>query len=313
MNPIKNFRKLSPVKRGILIAIAIFVVGLSLGASAYAVTNNFSRDESVAEVDKQEDNDDSITKDLYPESVAGVFDSQEGEQTSSSNQSPIPAESTPQSTNTTSSATTGYRQFTGQQFVDYYNSFVYSNVTSITIKPSITGDEAVDSYIQGLAEDRGYRLRGESLTGTNQPQLTSALKQLQSAASQEAGLNFVLVSGYRSIGDQRGIFLREMDNFGVNRSAITSGSEDQKLENILVTRSVPGYSKHHTGYTVDFGCNGSDLLGFKLSSCFSWISANNYYNAKRFGLIPSYPDGAKYQGPDPEEWEYVWVGENNLR
>ena len=36
--------------------------------------------------------------------------------------------------------------------------------------------------------------------------------------------------------------------------------------------------------------------------------ADNFYNAKRFGFIPSYPDDLNAQGPNPEPWEFVWVG-----
>lgn len=63
---------------------------------------------------------------------------------------------------------------------------------------------------------------------------------------------------------------------------------------------------------MDFGCNSDNLVNFKTTSCFTWISKNNYENAKRFGIIPSYPSGASNQGPNPEEWEYVWVGEPNV-
>lgn len=207
---------------------------------------------------------------------------------------------------------TTYRQFTGQQFVDYYDTIVYSNVTSLETKPFITGDENIDSYIQSLAEGRGYKLRGESLIGANQPVLNSQVSLLQGAASQEAGLNLVAVSGYRSVANQRSIFLNAMANAGVDQSQILSGTQDSLLDSILVTRSIPGYSKHHTGYTMDFGCNSSNLLSFGSTPCFLWLSENNYYNAKRFGFLPSYPEGALNQGPNPEAWEYVWVGEENL-
>jgi len=33
---------------------------------------------------------------------------------------------------------------------------------------------------------------------------------------------------------------------------------------------------------------------------------------KRFGFIPSYPENSGKQGPEPEPWEYVWVGEDVL-
>ncbi len=38
------------------------------------------------------------------------------------------------------------------------------------------------------------------------------------------------------------------------------------------------------------------------------MAADNYRVAKQFGFIPSYPSGAGAQGPEPEPWEYVYVG-----
>ncbi len=94
---------------------------------------------------------------------------------------------------------------------------------------------------------------------------------------------------------------------------IISGESDKEINDILITRSIPGYSKHHTGYTIDIGC-GNYLLDYSFADteCFDWLAVNNYENAKRFGFIPSYPENSGKQGPEPEPWEYVWVGEDVL-
>jgi LAS superfamily LD-carboxypeptidase LdcB len=42
------------------------------------------------------------------------------------------------------------------------------------------------------------------------------------------------------------------------------------------------------------------------------MSKDNYLQAKKYGWIPSYPEGAQQQGPEPEAWEYVWVGTASL-
>jgi LAS superfamily LD-carboxypeptidase LdcB len=320
---LERFSKIKPKYRVLVLLLSLFVIGTLLGGSAVIAQRVSNSNQSA-----QEDSKSSTELASTPESDEQDDSTQSG-QVSGASETVQPVDSTPKpeptpavtpsqpqagSQNTSPSpATSKYRQFTGQQFVDFYNSFVYSNVTSITVKPTITGDPAADARIQNLAETRGYRLRGESLNGGYQPQLNTAITNLRTAAAQEAGLNFVTVSGYRSINDQRGIFLAAMDQVGVNRSLIASGSQDGLIESVLVTRSIPGYSKHHTGYTVDFGCNSQDLLGFINTACYEWISANNYENAKRFGLIPSYPDGAINQGPNPEQWEYVWVGEAALK
>ena len=62
---------------------------------------------------------------------------------------------------------------------------------------------------------------------------------------------------------------------------------------------------------TDLG-SGKDFTDFGSTRAYEWLSSDNYLNAKRFGFIPSYPQGAGKQGPDPEPWEYVWVGEDRL-
>ena len=207
--------------------------------------------------------------------------------------------------------TTEFKTFTGEEFKNFVDNFQFSEVTLTTQKPFIRGDEGADSRIQEIAEERGYKLRPEADCKCLQPLTNEAYNQMKNAIANETGLNLVLVSGFRSISDQRGIFLNQIASY--SNQVIAEGRADQAINQILVTRSIPGYSKHHTGYTLDFGCNSSDLLNFKNTACYRWLSENNYYNAKRFGFIPSYPAGAVLQGPDPEEWEYIWVGVENLK
>ena len=71
----------------------------------------------------------------------------------------------------------------------------------------------------------------------------------------------------------------------------------------------PGYSRHHSGYTIDI--SGSTPI-FANSPGFDWISKDNYANSREFGFIPSYPPNTPNQGPNPEEWEYIWVGKDVL-
>jgi D-alanyl-D-alanine carboxypeptidase len=209
------------------------------------------------------------------------------------------------------SSETIYKQFTGSEFKDFYDNFSYSKVDEITEKPTIRGQIDADKKIQELAEKRGYKLRFEAICQCFQIEASQDWAKLKAAASKEADLNLVLVSGFRSIKDQRDIFLNQITNW--SNQAISEGQADEAINDILVTRSIPGYSKHHTGYTIDLGCNSQDLINFKNTLCYQWLSANNYENAKRFGFIPSYPQGATNQGPDPEQWEFVWVGEENLK
>lgn len=212
-----------------------------------------------------------------------------------------------------------YIQFSGVEFKDFYDVYEYAFVSSIDEKPLITGTANADAYIQNLAESRGYKLRAEAETNRLrqvfgqqlQPEAREAFLVLQEAAQTEVELEIMLVSGYRSIARQREIFSNSIA--GVSIIEIAAGEHDDLLNDILDSRSVPGYSKHHTGYTVDIGC-GNYLLDDSVaeSACFKWLSANNYENAKRFGFLPSYPEGAGNQGPKPEPWEYVWIGQDVL-
>jgi LAS superfamily LD-carboxypeptidase LdcB len=120
---------------------------------------------------------------------------------------------------------------------------------------------------------------------------------------------------------QRSIFNDALQQVAIQKigraytsAEIISGNADDGINAVLDTRSIPGYSKHHTGYTIDVTDSGSGLqfTAFRNTPAYSWMSANNYYNAKRFGFIPSYPTGGASYGPQPEAWEYVWVGEQAL-
>jgi LAS superfamily LD-carboxypeptidase LdcB len=135
----------------------------------------------------------------------------------------------------------------------------------------------------------------------------TAWNELQSEAAQ-AGYSMSIVSAYRSVEDQRVLFLSRLNEAGASIVDVINGTADELITSVLVTSSIPGYSKHHTGYTLDLACAGYAFEQFRDSPCYVWMSENNYENAKRFGFIPSYPADADLQGPDPEAWEYVWVG-----
>ena len=140
--------------------------------------------------------------------------------------------------------------------------------------------------------------------------------------AQQYGIELGLVSGYRSLAHQRSIFVmrleemaQELHHRSVTMEEIAQGQADDVVDGVLKTSSIPGYSKHHTGYAMDWVdiSSGIQFTDFDLTPAHRWLAADNYYNAKRFGFIPSYPYGASQQGPDPETWEYVWVGVDLLR
>lgn len=214
--------------------------------------------------------------------------------------------------------------FTGEQFKQLYDNFAYPNTEQISSTLPITGNAQADIRIRSLAEARGYKLRSipvapiqkigdPNLTGDDllQSRALEAWRQLQKTAQQE-NINLRILSGYRSPELQRSIFNSRLNATGATPAQVAAGQADNLVDYVLKTTSVPGYSRHHTGYTVDFQCGTGSLEAFENSACFKWISANNYEKAKQAGWIPSYPLGAPKQGPDPEPWEYVWVGTEPL-
>ena len=207
-----------------------------------------------------------------------------------------------------------YLTLDGNQFNRLFFEADPGNLASLaeTGPPEITGDSATDKRIRALAKTRGYHRQPEALDKSRlvliegsqhwlQPEAAEAYLELQSAAA-EAGHNLWLVSAFRSYDRQRQIFLSQVDHPYIGGA----------VNEVLKTSSIPGYSKHHTGYAIDLG-DGQLFLGdFALSAGYAWLAADNYLNAKKYGWIPSYPPDGQNQGPEPESWEFTFVGRQHL-
>lgn len=212
------------------------------------------------------------------------------------------------------------KQIKGDEFKQLYLSVAYPNTQEITTPPPITGDAAADARIRQRAEERGYRLSripmGAIIKVEDEPRLENddLLQPLAATswtklreAARKAGYPISLISAYRSPEYQQNLFKERLLAKGVTVAQLASGAGDAAIDETLEMTAVPGYSRHHTGYTVDFWCEDGST-SFLTSTCYQWISADNYKNAMEYGWIPSYPEGATEQGPEPEPWEYVWVG-----
>ncbi|MFT4532233.1 MAG: LAS superfamily LD-carboxypeptidase LdcB [Candidatus Saccharimonadales bacterium] len=206
------------------------------------------------------------------------------------------------------------RTFSGNEFRLLYDQLLQPNLDKVDLPPAITGNDQADSIIRQIAEERGYKLRSNpltELTSTSGPLLQDSVHQpwldLQAEALSE-GYDISIVSAFRSVDTQRSLFLARLAAEGVNVDNVAAGLADAEVDTVLITSSIPGYSKHHTGYTFDLLCAGYGFDDFVSSDCNDWLEANNYEKAKKHGFIPSYPPDADLQGPDPEAWEYVYVG-----
>lgn len=210
------------------------------------------------------------------------------------------------------------KQFTGPEFRDLYNSFAYPNTAAINEKTAITGNEQADDRIRKVAIDRGYQSRSAPVTNAFQDVGDGYLLQQRAAqpwldlviAAKKDGLTIGLTAAYRSAEEQKQIFTTRLAQLGIPVEEIAAGRRDAEISQVLRMTAIPGYSRHHTGYTVDISCEDMPNSSFAYTTCFKWLSANNYEHAKLHGWIPSYPEGTGNQGPDPETWEYVWVGKD---
>jgi hypothetical protein len=214
----------------------------------------------------------------------------------------------------------GFPTMSPDEFVTLLERVQLPGTTGAGPVPAITGNGAADARIVALARGTDYRQRGTAtgpLTGASGVALnleaSDALQRMAWFAAM-AGAPFVAVSGYRSVDDQRGIFLRELAARGAfSAGDIAAGRADGAIEDVLRLNSIPGFSLHHTGDAVDLVAPGGSLGGFWATAAYRWLSADNYANAKAFGFVPSYPVGASAIGPEPEPWEFTYVGVRQLR
>jgi LAS superfamily LD-carboxypeptidase LdcB len=199
-----------------------------------------------------------------------------------------------------------YNLFEKRQELQMLNKYIYQNTVA-------------DNYIKDFAEKRGYTQRPfadeKDIIPFEGVFTRSEVKKAYTTMRDEMlneSIRLHFVSGFRNSTQQRIIFKDKMGDFDINE--ISKGMYNTQLDGVLQTSALPGYSKHHSGYAVDFGC-GNDYLVYKFAEtpCFSWLSENNFQNAKRFGFVPSYPEEALVQGPNPEPWEFVWVGEETIK
>lgn len=212
------------------------------------------------------------------------------------------------------------KDLSGEEFKQLYKSVVYPNTQILVSPPIITGNDEVDTRIRERAEARGYvlqsvpeaaivRIGNEPRLGTDdllQPLAADSWRKMREAA-RRAGYPVSLVSAYRSPNHQRELFVERLYQ-RVSLNELIAGEGEAAIDAVLEVTAVPGYSRHHTGYTIDLWCEDGSTA-FVLSICHDWISEDNYKNAMEFGWIPSYPEGTEMQGPEPEPWEYVWVGD----
>ncbi len=116
------------------------------------------------------------------------------------------------------------------------------------------------------------------------------LKMLNYAAEQ--GVNFRIVSAYRSIKKQRSLYIRAIQKKGIYQ----------------VGTAKPAHSEHHLGTTVDLtSTNRKDVLSvsFDKTKEGRWLQ----HHAHKFGFRQSYTkENIKESGYMAEPWHFRYIG-----
>lgn len=121
-----------------------------------------------------------------------------------------------------------------------------------------------------------------------------ALKELFTAAQEEAGYELHARSGYRSYYTQASLYSSYVESYG--QSAADKYS------------AKPGQSEHQTGLAMDITC---EALNFKLDDTFGETEEGKWVaeNAHRFGYIIRYPKGKEdITGYMYEPWHIRYLG-----
>lgn len=109
-----------------------------------------------------------------------------------------------------------------------------------------------------------------------------------------AGINLGPISGFRTVGDQRQLFERQISR--------QNGSEEAAAR----LSAPPGYSEHHTGYTIDIRDRDEPDTDLKYAmentQAYQWLREN----ACQYGFELSFPDNNQ-QGVSFEPWHWRYI------
>jgi zinc D-Ala-D-Ala carboxypeptidase len=138
-----------------------------------------------------------------------------------------------------------------------------------------------------------------NLVGTMQrlaPETAAAWRTMKQTAA-DAGVQLLLVSGFRSVAHQADIIRRKL----------VAG---QSIDAILAVNAAPGFSEHHTGWAIDVASPGTRPLttDFENSAAFAWLTTN----AGRHGFRMPYERGNRF-GFEYEPWHWSQVDTHERR
>ena len=108
------------------------------------------------------------------------------------------------------------------------------------------------------------------------------------ADAKKDGFNLLVISAFRSFGDQ--VALK-------NSYTVTYGSGANQFS------ADQGYSEHQLGTAIDFTNDklGADFTNFAETQSYKWLQENAY----KYGFVLSYPEGNSYYQFEPWHWRFV--------
>lgn len=148
----------------------------------------------------------------------------------------------------------------------------------------------LDTYVPELTEVEG----GKQL----RPEAAQAYNEMVEAAKAE-GVNFVVISAYRSYKEQRSLWFTYEEKYG------------RKYANRM--DATPGASEHQLGLALDLGSSDGKC---KLYECFKNTATGKwlYDNAYKYGFILRYPEGKEsITGVMYTPWHYRYIGKDEAK
>jgi D-alanyl-D-alanine carboxypeptidase len=155
-------------------------------------------------------------------------------------------------------------------------------------------DGYAGSHHMGMQpEARALRVAGKDIYGRPLRLDAGAAAALtaMSAAALRDRVVLQAVSGFRSVGYQRGLLQRKLEH-------------GMSLDAALRINAAPGYSEHHTGCAVDLTTPGYPPADarFANSPAYRWLLAHATDYGFRLSYPPNNPQGIDYE---PWHWRYV--------
>jgi len=118
------------------------------------------------------------------------------------------------------------------------------------------------------------------------------------AAAKADGIDFVVISGFRTIAEQQQLF------FEISKQRNQTPAQRAKVS------APPGHSEHHTGYAMDIGDaavpSANLSTSFEKTAAFQWLQNN----AAKYGFELSFPPNNS-QGVMYEPWHWRFVGDDD--